>query len=145
MNSGSEPPDRGGIAAQTARMVDGFGRLVREHVALARLELADEAREVGREAAAIAVFVPFLLVGYGLLWVGVAFALGRWLGTEWGFVVSGVVNLAVGAAGVARAAGRLRRRGRPLENSTRELRNSAAALAGGLPASTGKEMERAQR
>ncbi|MCI0574429.1 MAG: phage holin family protein [Myxococcaceae bacterium] len=140
MDTGAEAPDRGGISAQMGRMVDGFSRLVTQHLTLAKLELADEARAVGREVAAIAAFVPFVLVGYALLCVCLAFALGRWLGREGGFLLVGALNLVGGGIGIWRASSRLRMRRPPLERSVEELRSSAALLAAGAQSQDRKEL-----
>lgn len=145
MNVGAEPPDRSGISGQMARMVDGFSKLVTEHLALARLELAEDARAVGREVSGLAAFLPFLVAGYVLLWVGIALLLGRWLGSEWGFVLCGAVNMVVGGVGVWRATSRLRARRPPLERSVEELRNSAAALTRGALPDGPKELDHARR
>ncbi len=44
-------------------MAEGFSRLVSQHLTLARLELAEDAKAMGLDVASIVVFVPFVLVG----------------------------------------------------------------------------------
>jgi hypothetical protein len=113
------------------KMVDGMGRLVTQHITLARIEIVDELKTLGSDAGQIAAFAPFLAVGY-VLWCGAAVALlATKLGWAWGFFIVGTVNVAVGAVGVLLGVKRLRAKaGEPvLDASLAEMKNTAAALA----------------
>ena len=79
MNLGTEQTDRG-IAALVGRMADSFSRLVSQHLTLARMELAEDAKALGLDVARIVVFVPFLLVGYLFLCGALSVALAQWIG-----------------------------------------------------------------
>lgn len=119
---------RGGLAASFAQLADGLGTLVSQHLQLARVELADDARVIGSLLARIALFVPFVVVGYALLNAAAAVALARWIPGELALLALGAVNLLGGGLGLYRAARQLR--SRPiLDRSLGELRSSAAALA----------------
>lgn len=122
----SERTDRG-LSALVGRMADGFSRLVTQHITLARLELAEDARSVGTHLARLALFVPFVLTGHLLVCGALALLLGRWLGMPAAFVLVGGANLAAGALGMARAARGLQSRSL-LSQSQQELDRSAAAL-----------------
>jgi hypothetical protein len=141
---GREPVERGGIAEQMSRMVDGFSRLVTHHLALARLELSQDARAVGRDLAMLAAFAPFLLVGYVLVCIGLGFALEPLMGLVWGFMLVGALNLVAGGMGLWWAARRLKEHRPMLENSMEEIRSSAALLAHPGEAPQGKELDHAR-
>ncbi|RKH86371.1 phage holin family protein [Corallococcus sp. AB045] len=117
MHVGSEQTDRG-VAALVGRMADGFSRLVTQHLQLARVELAEDAKAMGLDVASIAVFVPFLLVGY-------AFICGA-------LALVGAVNLVGGGLGILRAVKRMKSR-QMMDDSVSELSRSMAALTSAQP------------
>ena len=123
---GTESSDRG-ITALVGRMADGFSRLVTQHIALARLELAEDARQVGAGLARIATFVPFLLTGYALVCAALAVLLSRWLGLAGALAAVGIANLVGGGLGVAAALRRMRTV-RVMHTTQEELNRSAEAL-----------------
>lgn len=122
------PPQESGLPAQLGRIVDGFSRLLAQHVELARMELADEARAVGASAARIAAFIPFILTGYLLLCVALSLILERLLGTGAGFAIVGGINLLGGGVGVWAAVRSMQRRPAMLAATRDELRASALAI-----------------
>lgn len=127
MHVGSEQTERG-ISALVGRMADGFSRLVTQHLQLARVELAEDARAMGLDIASIAVFVPFLLVGYGFVCGALAVVLAPWLG--WAGAIGGVglLNLVGGGLGILRAVSRLKTR-RMMDDTADELTRSMSVLA----------------
>ena len=127
MNLGTEQTDRG-FSALVGRMADGFSRLVSQHITLARLELAEDAKAMGLDVARIAVFVPFVLVGYLFVCGALAVALAPWLGYAGALAVVGAVNLVGGVAGILRAASRLQAR-QVMDDSSQELSRSVAVLS----------------
>ncbi len=127
MGLGTEQTERG-LAALVGRMTDGFSRLVTQHLALARMELMDDARAVGSDVARIAAFVPFVLVGYAFLCAALSAFLARWLGWDGALAVVGAVNLVGGGLGISRAAARLKAR-RVMDGTTEELNRSVEVLA----------------
>ncbi len=116
-----------GVGREIARMADGLGKLLTEHLALAKLELAEDAKVMATQVAKIAAFVPFILVGYALLCAALALWLARWLGAAGGFAVVGGVNVVAGAFGVYRASARLRSH-KVLDDTLEEINRSAAVL-----------------
>lgn len=117
----------GSIASLVSRMADGMGKLVSQHLALAKLELTEDAKAVGGEVAKVAVFLPFVLVGYALLMVALSVVLARWLGLAGGFAVVGGLNLAGGAAAAGLAVARLRSR-KLLTGTVTELERTSERL-----------------
>jgi uncharacterized protein YdiU (UPF0061 family) len=118
-------------------VADGLGRLVSEHVLLAKLELASDAKAFGAELGKMAAFASIVLVGYSFLAAAAALGLSRWIGLPWALGAVGCVNLALGAAGLFVTARRLDGRG-PLQQTLREMHQSAAILA---PTINGKSLE----
>jgi len=125
-----------GIAAQVARIADGLSRLVSEHIALLRLELAEDAKAVGISVGTIAALAPFVLVGYALLCASVAWAVSPWVGVAGGLAIVGGVNVAGGVGGILVAVNKLRARQmlgtsrKELGQSTRVFSNQNGADAG---------------
>jgi uncharacterized membrane protein YqjE len=126
MNLGTEQTDRG-FSALVGRMADGFSRLVSQHITLARMELAEDAKAMGLDVARIAVFVPFVLVGYFFVCGALAAALAPWLGLAGALAVVGALNLVGGGVGIWRAVSRLKAR-QVMDNSSEELSKSVAVL-----------------
>jgi uncharacterized membrane protein YqjE len=113
-----------GIAAQVARIADGLSRLVSEHLALLRLELAQDARAIGTAVGTIAALAPFVLVGYALLCAAAAWAVSPWVGVAGGLAIVGAVNVLGGVGGILFAVRKLRTR-QLLDTSRRELTQTA--------------------
>jgi len=123
---GAETKDRG-IARLVGDVAEGVSSLVSEHLALARMELAQDLKAFGADAARIAVFAPFIFVGYLLLCGALAAFIGRSLGLDAGLAIVGGANLLAGGAGVAVAASRMRKR-QLLDGSREEIAKSAEVL-----------------
>lgn len=98
------------LSIQIRELVDAFSELVAQHVRLAKMELADDARFVGVRVGLIAALAPLILVGYGFLCGGLAIALSAVMPTALAFVVVGLLNLAAGGVGIAVAAKQLSQR-----------------------------------
>lgn len=115
------------IGALLGRVVDGVSRLVTQHLELARLEIAEDARHLGAGLGRLAVFVPFVLVGYAFVCAAASVLLSRWVGLFGALALVGAANLLGGGLGLWRAATRLR--SRDMMGTTRqELGRSAGAL-----------------
>src|SRR5208282_2899038 len=67
-----------GVTDLVARLVDGLGELLAQHVALARLELGDEVQAVSRVLGTVALVTPLLAVGYALLCLALALPIAPW-------------------------------------------------------------------
>jgi uncharacterized membrane protein YqjE len=108
-------------------LVDALGTLVAGHLRLARAELGDDARRLGRRAAVFGLALALGLLGYGLLAVSAALALApRWGGPA-AFAALGAVHVLSAAVGL----GVLIRRAapRPLDASLAALDRTVSALA----------------
>jgi uncharacterized membrane protein YqjE len=120
------PEQPTGVTDLVARLVDGLAQLLAQHVALARLELGEESRSLGRALGTLALFVPLLVVGYAMLCFGLAFALAAWLSLPGAVLLVGAVNLVVGGVGLWTA--RKAFAHRVLQETTAAVRESARAL-----------------
>src|SRR5437868_10187619 len=134
MHLGTEQTDRG-IAALVGRMADSFSRLVSQHITLARLELAEDAKAMGLDVARIVVFVPFVLVGYVFLGGALSVALAVWMGYAWALTAVGALNVVGGGLGIWRAVSRLQNR-HMMDDTSQELSRSVAVLTTGSHSAT---------
>src|SRR5437016_10069784 len=80
------------------RLIDGFQTLVREHLALAKVELKEDLKRMGRSLLLSAAGVPALVAGYLLLNVAIALLLATVIASWAAFGIVAVVNLAAGSA-----------------------------------------------
>jgi len=120
-------PDRHGMADLVVQLVGDLANLVAQHVALAKLELRDSARTVGKGVALLAAVAPLVLVGYLLLNAALALALARWMPLAASVALVGALNILAGGVGVMLAVRAFRR---PILGDTvDELERTAIALA----------------
>lgn len=125
----------GGMSAHTEplvpllkRMLDAVERLVGNHLTLARMELGEDARGLGRRVLEIAMFVPVAIIGLGLVGASAAIFLGSVIGPGWGFLAVGGLFLAAGAGGVLYMKNRASRAEPVLNDTGDEIKKSAAAI-----------------
>jgi len=131
MGVGTEQTERG-LSALVGRLTEGLTKLVAQHLTLARAEMMEDARLMGADLALIALFVPFVLVGYGFVCAGLAVALAHWLGLAGALALVGGVNLVGGVVGVKRAADRLKAH-QVMDDTKSELNRSVTALSQEVP------------
>jgi uncharacterized membrane protein YqjE len=113
------------LGTQLRELIDAFGELVAQHVRLARMELAEDARFVGIRVGIIAGLAPLILVGYGFLCIALALTLRRVMAADLAFLIVGIINLLIGGIGIALVGKQLQ--GRKVMNATlRELDTSTA-------------------
>jgi len=115
-----------GVSDLVARLVDGLGELLAQHVALARLELGEEVQALARVLGRVALVTPLLIVGYAMLCLALAFALSPWLGVPGAVALVGVANLAGGGLGLLSVSKTLKRP--HLSQTSSAARESAAVL-----------------
>ena len=115
------------LGTQVRELVDAFSELVAQHVRLARMELAQDARFVGLRVGLIAALAPLILVGYGFLCVALALALRHLMADELAFLLVGVLNLLIGGVGIAVVARQLSER-KVMHSTLVELESSSAIV-----------------
>ena len=130
IKGGMAKPADEGMGTLVSQLAEGVATLVTQHVLLARMELSQEAREVGGALARVAICIPFFLVGYLLLCGAGAVGLGRWLGLAGGLAVVGGFNAVVGGVVLAQVRRFLKPRA-GMSDTVSELQRSATWLANG--------------
>lgn len=115
------------LGTQLHELVDAFSELVAQHVRLARMELAQDARFVGVRVGLIAALAPLILVGYGFLCLALALALRRVMADDLAFLLVGVLNLLIGGVGIAVVGRQLSER-KVMNATIVELGSSAAMV-----------------
>jgi Putative Actinobacterial Holin-X, holin superfamily III len=125
------------------RMVDGMERLVGDHLTLARLELGEDVRALGKRIVELVTFVPFGLVGLGLLGAAGAYFLAPLIGLAFGFLLVGGVFTAAGVIGTWMAVKRPSKSEPVLNDSGAQIKKSADVIgAAGDPVQLADNEER---
>lgn len=120
-------PTRMALGSQLRDLVDGFSELTAQHIRLARVELAQDARFIGVRVGVIAGLAPLILVGYGFLCVALALALRRVMSADLAFLLVGLVNLVGGVAGILVAARQLNAK-KVMDDTLTELEATSAIV-----------------
>ena len=121
----------GRISALLTNVADGVGRLVSEHIALAKAELTQELDTWGKSLGRVAASLSLLLVGYAFLCAAlVVYLASKGMSTAAALLLVGAANLVVGAVGVYPPLRRISQQ-RLLRDSLEELDRSAAQLLAG--------------
>jgi len=79
------------------RLIEGFQTLVSEHLALAKVELQEDLKRMGRSLLLSAAGLPALLAGYLLANVAIALLLATVIASWAAFAIVALVNLVAGA------------------------------------------------
>ena len=111
------------------RLIDGLQTLVREHMALARVELKEDLRGMGRDVLAGAAGVPALAAGYLLLMIALAYLLAVWLPSWAAFGIVALANLGIGGLLSAGGVRKVRSRRVDLQRSAEELQQDRRWIA----------------
>lgn len=126
MGLGTEQTTDRNIAALVGRMADGFSKLVSQHIQLARAEMGEDIRGMGKDVARIAMVVPFLLVGYLFVCGAIAALLASFIGWAGALGLVGGANLAGGGYLLHRALTGFRTR-HVMNDTAQELTRSVSA------------------
>lgn len=111
------------------RLIDGLQTLVREHMALARAELKEDVRGMGRDLLEGAAGVPALAAGYLLFMIALGYLLAVWLPSWAAFGIVALANLGAGAALTAAGIRKVRSRRVDLRRSAEELHEDKRWIA----------------
>jgi len=131
MPSVTKSESNGKIAVLLTNIADGLGRLVGEHIALAKLELSEDAAVLAKALGVTAAFLALVLVGYVFLCAAlVAVLSAQSMPLAAALAIVGGGNLLLGAIGAS--LGLRRFATRPVMRETvDELERSAAVLSPG--------------
>jgi len=116
------------------KMVDGVERLVSNHLALARLEIGQDASALGSRVVELTMFVPLIVIGLGLIMTAIAIFLAPYLGLGWSLLLVGGVTAIAGTIGLWIAKNKVSHRS-VLDDSGDEIKKTAKVIgAAGKPA-----------
>jgi len=126
--------DRSPLASPHARdalnrLIDGFQTLVREHLALAKVELKEDLKRMGRSLLLSLAGIPALLAGYLFLNVAVALLLATIIASWMAFGLVAIVNLGAGTALTVVFAKRARQTSISLPSTEEEMRRNRAMIS----------------
>jgi hypothetical protein len=127
---GTRPEHEGdGIMSLVKETADGLGRLIADHIKLARVEMVADAKEYGRHVGLLTVAGIFVVIGYVFGWIAAALAVARWVGAPLAFLIVALLHIAGGAIGLGVVSRRLKTTARPLDDTVSEVNRSVATLA----------------
>lgn len=118
------PEREGKVGDAVGRLIDAVQLLVREHLELARAEMKQDARSLGRHLALAALGVPAVLAGWILAMAALALSLPLPRAPAFGLVAG--LNLGGGLALSAAGLRKARREDLRLRRSREELRRDRA-------------------
>lgn len=111
------------------RLLDGLQTLIREHLALARAEIKDDVRTMGKDLIVAAAGVPALLAGYLLLMIAAGYLLSLWLPLWAAFGIVALANLGAGGAMTFAALAKAKRSRVGMPRTGEELQRDKAWLS----------------
>lgn len=127
--AGQDGPD--GVVGLLRETADGLGQLIADHIKLARLELAADARSYGQGVAIIVVAGFVLALGYAFAWLAIGLAVARLCGAPLAFGGVALLHLIAGGIAVSSAVKRMKKP--PLmRGSAVEASRSVSALTQSL-------------
>jgi Putative Actinobacterial Holin-X, holin superfamily III len=127
MSSARQRPEGDGLLVLVRETLDGIGRLVGEHMKLARLEVQADIRAYGRSLTTLLLVVGIFALAYCLACVGLALVLARWVALPTVFFLLAGAHVVAGAVVGGVAITRLRSV-HPLRETAHELERSVTAL-----------------
>ncbi len=120
--------DSDSVLSLVRETIEGLGRLVGDHLKLARIELQADIKVYGRSLAVLAIVAAIVGVGYVMACIGMAILLGRWLGDAGGFFVVAGAHALMGAIAASVAVRHLHA-AQPMRQTVQEVSRSVSALA----------------
>jgi len=131
--------DGDGFIALVRETADGLGRLIADHIKLARVEMVADAKEASRRMGLLAAAGTVIGVGHLFVWVAVALALRKAIGAPLAFLAVGGLHVVVGGIVLLMLVRRMRR-ARVLNQTVSEVGRTVTALRAQV---TGPEVDRA--
>jgi uncharacterized membrane protein YqjE len=119
--------DQTGIIGLVKETAEGLGKLLGDHVRLARIELVADIKGYARELALLLTAAVVLIVGYAFAWLAIGLVLARAIGSPLAFGAIAAVHLLAGTIAAVVAARRARAT-RPLQETALAVERSVRAL-----------------
>jgi len=123
--AGQDAPD--GVVGLLRETVDGLGELIADHIKLARLELAADARSYGHGVAMLVVAGVVVTLGYAFAWLAIGLAVAKFWGAPIAFGAVAAVHLIGGGIAVSSAT-KWMKKTRLMRDSAVEASRSVSAL-----------------
>ena len=117
-----------GIMALVRETVDGIGRLISEHLKLARLEFHADMKVYGRTVAVLLLVAAVFALAYGLACIGLSVLLSRWVPLAYAFFLVAGAHILIGGVAAMVAVGKLRGSQAPMRETVSEVQRSVGAL-----------------
>jgi hypothetical protein len=117
-----------GVVGLLRETADGLGQLIADHIKLARLELAADARSYGQGVATLLIAAIVLSLGYAFAWLAIGLELAHLWGAPIAFGAVAAVHLVAGGIFVSSALKRVKST-RLMSESANEASRSVSALA----------------
>ena len=117
------------VAEHLKAILEGSSQLLGQHLALARLELREDAKVMVGHFARIAIFALLLVVGYGFLCASAAGYLARYRSADLAFALVGLANVIAGGVGIYATGQRLKGRV-PMAETMEQAERTARVLQG---------------
>jgi Putative Actinobacterial Holin-X, holin superfamily III len=128
-------PEGDGLLSLVRETLDGIGRLIGEHLKLARLEFEADLRAYGRALVTLLLVVGIFALAYGLACVGLAVLLSRWIALSTAFFLLAGAHVVLAATAGGLAVARLRNT-QPMRETAQAVERSVTALAGATAGKT---------
>jgi hypothetical protein len=119
--------DQTGIIGLVKETAEGLGKLLGDHVRLARIELVADIKSYARGLILLLSAVVILMVGYTFAWIAIGLVLTRAIGGPLAFAAIAGVHLIAGAIAAVVAARRARAT-HPLQETALAVERSVQAL-----------------
>ncbi|HEX3695923.1 MAG TPA: phage holin family protein [Polyangia bacterium] len=119
-----------GLLGLVRETMDGIGRLISEHMKLARLEFQADIKTYGRSLAVLLLVAAVFVLAYGLACIGLAVLLSRWMPLAYSFFAVAGGHVLVGAIAAAVVVSKLRTSQPLMRDSVNEVQRSVGALTG---------------
>jgi hypothetical protein len=119
--------DQTGIIELVKETAEGLGKLLGDHVRLARIELVADIKSYGRDIGVLVAAAVVVIIGYAFAWVAGGLALARVIGGPLAFGAVALLHLVAGGIAAVVVAKRARAV-RPLQGTATEVERSVRAL-----------------
>lgn len=134
MSGGYGQEDGGGIISLVRETAEGLGRLIADHIKLARVEMVADAKAYARSGGLLAVAALVLVIGYVFAWLAAGLALARVIGAPLAMLAVAAVHLVGGGVALSVALRRMKKT-RVLDDTVHEATRTVATITAGVAAS----------
>ncbi len=117
-----------GLLSLLNQTADGVGHLVAKHIRLVHLEIVADAKRLAWEAVFVALSAFVVVLGYAMLWLGIALLLAKMMSLASALLLSGGLHLGGGSVALTWAIARVRKPS-TMRHTSDEVTRSLVALS----------------